>query len=340
MRRALRGLVGPVAAIAVMVLAFQAPLPYFTEQPGSLFGLAARVEVEGYAEPLDGDVLFGTVNVRTATLVRALRAAVDPHIQLVRRERLIPEGLDVGAFFDQQRAEFELSADVAAAVGLRAAGLRVDPQALRGEGAVVLRVVQGGPAQALVRSGDVIVAVNGRAVTTDAEYRAVVEELGWEPLTLQVTRGAETREVRLAPGETRSGEPSLGLVVSTHRPEVWLPVDVRVASDKVGGPSAGLAIALTVFDLAAPDDVLQGRRVVATGTVDTQGRVGPIGGVALKAVAAERAGVDVLLVPARQVAQARAAIGGDSPVRLIGVATFDEALRALATDGAVVHAAA
>ena len=342
MRRALRALAAPLAAVVVMVLAFQAPLPYFTEQPGAVFGLSRRVRVEGFAEPLHGEVVFGTVNVRTATLAAAVRAALDRHVQLVRRERFLPEGLDSRAFFEQQRAEFALASDVAAAVALRAAGLRVDPDALRGQGALVLRVQRGGPVQGRLRPGDVVTAVNGRLVTTDAAYRAVVRELGWDPITLTVRRGEHETELRLAPVATRSGQPSLGLVVSTFRPKVDLPVGVRVNNARVGGPSAGLAVALTVYDLAVPDDLLAGRAVMATGTLDADGRVGPIGGVAFKAVAARRAGLDVLLVPAEQLGEARAALGDGAP-RVEGVATFAEALAVLrapaAAAGAPVHRA-
>ncbi|HWH33092.1 MAG TPA: S16 family serine protease [Egibacteraceae bacterium] len=328
MRRSLRTIAAPLAAAVLMVLAFRAPLPYFTERPGALFGLDGRVAVQGHPEPLHGDVLFGTVNVRGATLVAAVRAALERDVQLVRRERLIPEGLDSQAFFEQQQAEFALAADVAAAVGLRAAGLPVEPDALRGEGALVLRVVRGGPAQRRLRPGDVVTAVNARPVTTDGEYHAVVDALAWEPMTLTVQRDGVVQDIAITPAATRAGRPSVGLVVSTFRPQVSLPVPVRLSDIRVGGPSAGLAIALTVYDRVAAEDLLAGRVVAATGTLDTRGRVGPIGGVGLKAIAADRAAVDVLLVPAEQLEQARQA-GGDTRVRIVGVATFDEALEAL-----------
>lgn len=340
MRRPLWRLVAPVAAVAAMVLAFRAPLPYFVERPGELFGLSGRVTVEGYDEPLHGEVLFGTVNVRGATLAAAVRAAFDPHAQLVRRERLIPDGMDSTAFFAQQRAEFALAADVAAAVGLRAAGLRVDPDALRGEGALILRVVRGGPAEHRLRPGDVVTAVDGRPLRTEAEYADAVAEAGWQPVTLTVHRGERVAELRLTPVATRQGEPSLGLVVSTFRPQVRLPVEVRVEQGEVAGPSAGLAVALAVYDRAVPDDVLAGRRVVVTGSVDTAGRVGPVGGVGLKAVAADHAGVDLLIVPEAQFDDARSAVGRDSALEIVGAATFQDALAALRADEAAVPAAA
>lgn len=348
-RQALRALALPLAVAVATALAFRAPLPYFTEQPGAMFGLAERVRVGGYDDKLSGEVLFGTVNVRTATLARAVRAALDRNVTLVRRERFLPEGLNPQAFFDQQRAEFLLAADVAAAVGLRAAGLMVDPDALRGEGALVLRVDAAGPVLGRIRAGDVITEVDGQPVTTDVQYRALLDAGGWDPVTLSVRRGERVTRVELAPAANRRGEPSLGLTVSTFRPSVDLPVPVRVDNARVGGPSAGLAVALTVYDVAAPEDLLAGRDVMATGSIDPAGRVGPIGGVEFKAVAAERAGIDLLLVPAEQAEAARDAVDPDAPLRIVGVASFSDALAALrepaaavraAHDAAVVHRAA
>ena len=45
-------------------------------------------------------------------------------------------------------------------------------------------------------------------------------------------------------------------------------------------------------------DVDHGHRVAATGELELDGTVGPIGGVKQKTIGARRAGVDVFLVPA------------------------------------------
>jgi PDZ domain-containing protein len=59
------------------------------------------------------------------------------------------------------------------------------------------------------------------------------------------------------------------------------------------------------------------------------GTVGPIGGIAEKAIGARRAGADVFLVPKRNAAEARAA--GVKDLEIIPVENFTDALRELAT---------
>ncbi len=98
----------------------------------------------------------------------------------------------------------------------------------------------------------------------------------------------------------------------------------------VSGGSAGLAFALTAIDLLVAGEVTDGRRVVATGTISAEGRVGEIGSIALKAQAAERAGADVFLVPTTQVGAATAVT---SSLRVIGVRDLNSALSSLGYRG-------
>jgi PDZ domain-containing protein len=102
--------------------------------------------------------------------------------------------------------------------------------------------------------------------------------------------------------------------------------DVKVAlklSD-VGGPSAGLLFSLGIIDKLEGDgsggDLTGGRVIAGTGTIDAAGKVGAVGGVALKTQAARRDGATVFLVPRAECADARSAL--PKGLRLIPVTTL------------------
>lgn len=104
-------------------------------------------------------------------------------------------------------------------------------------------------------------------------------------------------------------------------------VEVELRLADVGGPSAGLLFALGIIDKVDGDDLTGGRTIAGTGTIDADGRVGPVGGVPLKTQAARRDGATVFLVPEAECGTARAEL--PDGLRLVPVTTLGGALDAL-----------
>jgi uncharacterized protein len=97
---------------------------------------------------------------------------------------------------------------------------------------------------------------------------------------------------------------------------------MRSASAVIGGPSAGgvMALALTVAlqNLAEPQDAWElDARVAATGTINPDGTIGPVGGIPAKAEAAARAGITHFLYPAGQDIAATLAADEDGVVQQV-----------------------
>jgi hypothetical protein len=67
------------------------------------------------------------------------------------------------------------------------------------------------------------------------------------------------------------------------------------------GPSHGMMVALAAYSDASGVDLAQGRHIAGTGGIKEDGTVTTIGSLPTKAIAANRANADVLLVPASQI---------------------------------------
>jgi PDZ domain-containing protein len=105
------------------------------------------------------------------------------------------------------------------------------------------------------------------------------------------------------------------------------PFDVSFASADIGGPSAGLMWALGLYDLLTPEDLTAGRTIAGTGMIAPDGKVYPIGGIADKVIAAQRAGATMFLAPKSNMQDL---VGVDTgAMQVIPVGTFDQALAAL-----------
>ena len=81
-------------------------------------------------------------------------------------------------------------------------------------------------------------------------------------------------------------------------------LDVTFKGRGLTGPSAGLVYSLALVEVLSGRDLTGGRVVAATGQLDSDGRIEPVGWVSVKAAEASGAGAVLLLVPAGQQDQA------------------------------------
>src|SRR5690606_12624406 len=105
------------------------------------------------------------------------------------------------------------------------------------------------------------------------------------------------------------------------------PVDVAIQLDNVGGPSAGMMFALGIIDQLTPGYLGGGEQIAGTGTIDSEGVVGAIGGIRQKLYGARDAGAEYFLAPASNCDM----VTGHVPdgLHVVAVQTLAEALAAL-----------
>ncbi len=320
--------------LALVIAAGLVTVPYKALRPGSVRPVAEHVLIEGApSHPPDHSIAFTTVGVGNASLLEALGGWLDPTVDLFPRE--VIEGDRDAEENRRYNAELmDVSKLTATTVALRHLGLEVT---LHTTGTVVRQIAEGTPAAAVLQQDDVIVAVDGEPIDAEGELSARLQEggVGGEHV-LTVERPPGSGQVVEVPITTIAdpADPAraiIGVAGQERYADVDLPFEVTIDTGRVGGPSAGLAFALTLIDLLTPGNLTGDLRVAVTGTIDMDGNVGVVGGAAQKAVAVRDEGYDVFLVPEAEAAEVRAAIGDD--LRVVAVGTLSEALQALAALG-------
>jgi PDZ domain-containing protein len=198
-----------------------------------------------------------------------------------------------------------------------------------GQGAQVQELAETSKAKGLVQPGDVIVEADGQRVATANDLVVLIQaHRPGERVGLRLRRGEEERVVEVPLGESpdEPGRARAGLIVLTHLYDYELPREVNLQTKDIGGPSAGLMFALGVYNAVAPTDITKGHKIAGTGTISTDGKVGPVGGVKYKVTAAERAGAEIFLAPQENLEEAKKQA---RTIRVVPVRTFKEALAAL-----------
>ena len=273
-----------------------------------------------------GGIYMVDVLVRKASLLERAFPGLAEGSSLVPAEQVNPAGVS-----DEQRRESSLndmsrSQQIAAAVALRSLGRNV---VVEPNGVEVALVRPGFPADGKLEIGDVIVRANGSEIRTTVQLRDVMEKVPpGRGVRLVVDRGDKRQEVtvdtRADPTDPERAVFGVQIEQSAH---IELPVPVKIEAGNIGGPSAGLAFALDIVDELGRD-LDRGRTVVATGAIQINGKVDPIGGIQQKTIGARQAGADLFLVPDANAAEARRYADG---LRIVAVSNFKESLSALAT---------
>jgi len=323
-----------VASIVVLVVSLGLvtafPVPFVSFSPGPVkdtLGISSKnkpvIEITGHETfPTSGQLDLTTVSVtspdRQLTLPQAMRNWLDPHHDLFPRDIIYPPDQSADEVEQQNTAEMTGSQDSAVAAALQAAKVPFNPK--------VATVAKDTPADGKLKPGDVILAVDGKTVSQVPQVGDLVREhkVG-ENVVFLIRRGAteQTVQLKTAPTPGEETRPMVGITIGV---DSKVRVTVNLGQD-IGGPSAGTAFALAIYDKLTPGALLAGKHVAGTGTIDALGQVGAIGGIQQKIAGAKNDGATVFLVPAPN---CEAALHADvKGIQLVKITTLSDAISAL-----------
>jgi Lon-like protease len=324
--RILGGIVVLLALTALILL--RIPSGQYILLPDIAHPVAPLVKVEGaHKPPGAGSIYFLDVIERHASEFESLFPWIHSDATLEPANDVVPPCSSTQQALQAQLQEMIFSQRVAATVALRRLGYHVG---VRPTGVLVSQLIAGTNAPCNLQPMDVIEAVNGTPTPTVTDLHTVLGHVTpGAVVALRVRRGGKTLTVNVRTIAVRQ-DPGQALVgfAPDQAATFKLPIRVSIDAGNVGGPSAGLAFALEVMQKLGRN-VTHGYRVAATGEIELNGAVAPIGGVRQKVVDASRADVEVLLVPAGE--NAKTARRYARHLKVIPVRTFGQALQALAT---------
>jgi PDZ domain-containing protein len=167
--------------------------------------------------------------------------------------------------------------------------------------------------------------------TTDV-LRYLEDKKAGEVVSVEINRsgvGVMIKEIALSPRP--DGSAFIGINIQE---QFDFPFDVQIKLAETGGPSGGLIFALGIVEKLTQADLIRSRNIAGTGTITTDGLVGPIGGIAEKIIGAKNDGVDLFFTPINNCQdinnpdQIGVGKGGKS-MKIVPVATLAEAIEVL-----------
>jgi PDZ domain-containing protein len=327
-RRGLTVLVGAILVVLLTWLVGSVSVPYVELRPGPTFNTLGKlqngkevIEVsDRTASTSAGQLRFVTVSVvDQLSLLDALRGWWQDSDAVIPRELIYPPEKTTQQVEQENAEDFKQSQSSAETAALTRLGYPIKVS--------IDKTTAGMPADGVLKPGDLIVSVNGEKVTSASQLIDLVQNkpVGTE-LTINLVRDGKSESVTIKTAAGENGKGRVGAELKEDQPH---PFTLTIPVDDVGGPSAGLMLALGIMDKIDPTDLTGGKIIAGTGSIDSAGNVGPIGGVPQKLVAAKRDGATYFLTPKDNCAEAAAnAVPG---LPLVKVGTLDDALTALQT---------
>lgn len=306
-------------------------LPYYVTKPGMAKELKPIVKVQnGYHEK--GDFMLTTVRMGRANVFSLAEAKLRKYEEIYPAEMILDKTETEDEYTVRQLYMMANSKQNAIDVAYHKAGL---PVHYKYKGIYVLNVMPDMPASGKLQAGDRIFKVDGQTFTSSQEFSAYVEkkQVG-EEMNFTFSRKKQTKTVKIAVQRFKQDPNKIGIGISlVDDKEILVKPDVKVNTDEIGGPSAGLMFSLEIYNQLTETDLTKGYRIAGTGEIAVDGSVGPIGGIDQKIVAADQAGAEIFFSPNEHGAhtsnyqdakKTAKAIG--TKMKIVPVDTFDEAV--------------
>lgn len=276
----------------------------------------------------EGNLYQLTVRRDEANIFVYLWSLINDSYDLYPREVILPDGVTPKELSEISIQNMRTSENVAIAVALKNIGYEIES---KGDGVAVVGLLEDSPVKDKLKKGDLINSINNIEIFSATEFISTLRTYSiGETVSIGLLRevdGVKEQlyiETTLIEHVEYKGEPMVGFLATTVNERFDFPFEIDIKTGNVGGPSAGLMMALNVYNNLIPEDITNSMIVAGTGTIEIDGSVGPVGGIKQKIIAAKRAGAELILVPIANFEEATQF--ETDKTAIVAVDSFDEAL--------------
>ena len=276
----------------------------------------------------DGNLYQLTVRRDEANIYVYLWSLLNSSYDLYPREVILPDGVTPQELSEISIQNMRTSENVAIAVALKNIGYEIDSKV---DGVAVVGLLEDSPVKDKLKKGDLINSINNTDIYSATEFISTLRTYSiGETVSIGLLREIDGIKEQIYIKTTLiehveyEGEPMVGFLATTVNERFDFPFEIDIKTGNVGGPSAGLMMALNVYNNLIPEDITNSKIIAGTGTIEIDGSVGPVGGIKQKIIAAKRAGAELILVPVANFEEAK--LFETDNTAIIAVDSFDEAL--------------
>lgn len=179
-----------------------------------------------------------------------------------------------------------------------------------------------------LKVGDQIISINGDEINSVSEAREYINKLSSsDKIDIKVIRAGRERKFTCNLYE-KDERVVLGVYlqeVSSYKTDPSVKIKFK---SRESGPSGGLITTLAIYNKLTKKDLTHSYKIAGTGTIETDGSIGEIGGVKYKLAGAVSNNADIFLVPSGSNYEECLELQKKNKykIKIIGVSNIEEAI--------------
>ena len=301
--------------LILLAIVVSVKLPYYVEAPGGTINITKRIDKDYDKTKGSLNMLYVTEykgNVVTVLLSKIIKTW---DLYEISNQQVSSENAD--EIYARNKIMLNNSIDNATLVAYKAAGKEVE--ITESKNIVIATTKENG-----LKIEDELLTINDIVIDNIKTIKDYLETSSpGDNISLKIKRNNKEKTINI----TLDDDKLLGvMMVTNYTYSVNPELDIKFKSGE-GGSSGGMILALGIYSELTDTDILKGRKISGTGTIDAEGNIGEIDGIKYKIAGAVKDKMDVVLVSPYNYEEAKKVVKENNyKIELVEVKTFDEAL--------------
>lgn len=302
----------------ILITVVNIELPYYIEAPGGTINLTKRIDKNYKKENGSLNMLYVTEykgNIVTVLLSKIIKSW---DLFEISNQQVSDE--DAHDIYVRNKVMLDNSINNATYVAYNYAGKNLTIK--EKQNIVIATTKDNG-----LKIGDIILSIDNYDVENNKTIKEYLSSLNpGDKVNLKIKRNDKEETISITIDEDKL----IGIMLITNYIyETPDDLNINFRSGE-GGSSGGLVLALGIYSEITDTDILKGRNIAGTGTIDIDGTIGEIDGIKYKIAGAVRNKMDVVLVSPYNYEEAKQVVKENNyNIEIVCVKTFEEAINYL-----------
>lgn len=314
-----------IISCLILIFLFNYHLPYYINMPGGTIKVNDRIECKKCSD-INGSLNMLYVTEYEATVPTYLLSLVIPNWDLERISEQQISNETPEDIYNRNRLMLENSVDNAIYVAYTNSNKEIKVKSKKN---IVIATTKNNG----LNIGDEVLEINGKEIENIEEIRNIIQNSAVnKKLLFKVLRNNKEEDIQVKVIKQNSKK-MIGAVITTdYDYELDPKIKLKFRSSE-SGSSGGMMLALSIYTKINDQDIIKGRKIAGTGTIDYEGNVGKIDGIKYKIMGAHKNKMDIVLVPKENYKEAiSVAEKNHYKLKIVKVETFKDVIDYLSKD--------